>query len=69
MFGEKRAKIITKILLSNDTVSRRTSDIAYDTKEQLVQAIRGSPCFDIQLYETTDVAGIAQLIVLYVEFF
>lgn len=63
MFGEKEAKRIKAIPLSNDTVSRRISDMAYDTKEQLVGAIRGSPCFGIQLDETTDVAGLAQLIV------
>jgi hypothetical protein len=37
--------------------------MAYDTKEQLVRRIRGSPCFGIQLDESTDVAGLAQLIV------
>jgi len=63
MFGEKEAKIIKTIPLSNDTVSRRINDMAYDTKEQLVRRIRGSPCFGIQLDESTDVAGLAQLIV------
>jgi len=63
MFGEKEAKIIKTIPLSNDTVSRRINDMAYDTKEQLVRRIRGSPCFGIQLNESTDVAGLAQLIV------
>lgn len=40
--------------------------MAKDTKEQLVQTIWDSPCFGIQLDETTDVAGLAQLIVLFV---
>lgn len=47
MLGEKEAKIIKTIPLSNDTVSRRINDMAYDTKEQLVRRIRGSPCFGI----------------------
>ncbi|KAL4125866.1 hypothetical protein QTP88_010103 [Uroleucon formosanum] len=63
MFGEKEAKIIKTIPLSNDTVSRRINDMAYDTKEQLVRRIRGSPCFGIQLDESADVAVLAQLIV------
>lgn len=63
MFGEKEAKIIKTIPLSNDTISRRINDMVYDTKEQLVRRIRGSPCFGIQLDESTDVAGLAQLIV------
>lgn len=63
MFGEKQANKIKSIPLSNDTVSRRINDMSYDTKEQLVRAIRGSPCFGIQLDESTDVAGLAQLIV------
>ena len=37
--------------------------MAHDTKEQLVGALQGSPCFGIQLDKTTDVAGITQLIV------
>lgn len=63
MFGKKEGKIVKTISLSNDTVSRRIHDMACDTKEQLVQIIRGSPCFGIQLDESTDVAGLAQLIV------
>ena len=59
MFGEKGAKRIETVPLSNDTVSGRISDMVYDTKEQLVEEIRGSPCFGIQLDETTDIAGIA----------
>lgn len=61
MFGEKKAKIIKTIPLSNDTVSRRINDMAYDTIEQLVR--RDNPCFGIQLDESTDVAGLIQLIV------
>jgi len=60
---KKSAKIIKTIPLSNDTVSRRINDMAYDTKEQLVRRIRGSPCFGIQLDESANDAGLAQLIV------
>jgi len=63
MFGDKEAKTIKNIPLSNDTVSRRISDMASNTKEQLVQTIQESPWFGIQIDETTDVAGLAQLIV------
>lgn len=63
IFGEKEANSIKSIPLSNDTVSRRISDMANNTKEQLIQAVRTSPWFGIQIDETTDVAGLAQLIV------
>ncbi|CAH1114605.1 unnamed protein product [Psylliodes chrysocephalus] len=63
MFGEKEAKSIKNIPLSNDTVSRRINDMASNTKEQLVLVIRECPWFGIQIDETTDVAGLAQLIV------
>jgi hypothetical protein len=43
--------------------------MVYDTKEQLVGAIRGSSCFGIQLDETTDVAGIAQMTVFCTRYF
>jgi hypothetical protein len=69
MFGEKKTKIIKTIPLSNDTVSRRISNMVYDKKEQLFGTIRGCPCFGIQLGEITDVTGIAQLIVFYAAFF
>ena len=62
-FGEREAKRIKTVPLSNDIVSRRISNVTYDTKEQLVGAIRGSPCFGIWFDETTDFAGIAQMIV------
>ena len=40
--------------------------MVYDTElnmTQLVRAIPGSPCFGIQLDETMDVTGVAQVIV------
>jgi len=63
IFGEKEAKRVKAIPLSNDPVSRRISDMAYDTEEQLVGTVRGRPRIGIQCDETQDVTGIAQLIV------
>ena len=53
MFEEKETKRIKTIPVWNDRVSRRISYMAYDTKEQLVGVIRGSPCFGRRFDETT----------------
>ncbi|KAI2647347.1 SCAN domain-containing protein 3 [Labeo rohita] len=58
MFGENFAQQISDILLSNDTVSRR---MASDIKEQLLANMQ-SQYYALQLDETTDVAGLAQLL-------
>ncbi|KAI2646338.1 Zinc finger BED domain-containing protein 5 [Labeo rohita] len=62
MFGENFAQQISDIPLSNDTVSRRISDMASDVKEQLLANIMQSQYYALQLDETTDVAGLAQLL-------
>lgn len=63
MFGEKEANLVKTIPLSNDTVSRRITDMAGNVKDQLIQIIQCSPFFAIQVDETTDVAGLSQLLV------
>ncbi len=61
MFWDNFAQQISDIPLSNDTVSRRISDMASDVKEQLLANIMQSQYYALQL-ETTDVAGLAQLL-------
>lgn len=62
MLGEKEAKQIDALSLSNNTVARRISDMAADVKEKLLNKIRTSNYFAIQIDETTDITNMAQLI-------
>lgn len=61
--GKKYADELRKIPLSNDTVARRISDISCDQFQQLIQRIKESPKFAIQLDESTDITNLAQLLV------
>ena len=61
--GEASAAKLDAIPMSNNTIQRRISDMAADVKEQVLDAIRKSPFFSIQLDESTDVANCAQLMV------
>uniref|UniRef100_K7FV77 DUF4371 domain-containing protein n=1 Tax=Pelodiscus sinensis TaxID=13735 RepID=K7FV77_PELSI len=49
--------------VSNDTVSRRINEISQNISEQVVDEIKKSPLFAIQLDESTDVALCSQLLV------
>ena len=48
---------------SSNTVSRRISDMAGDVLKQLLLHIQASEFYVLQLDESTDVAGLAQLLV------
>ena len=48
--------------MSNDTVSRRISEMSSDIKEQLIHYIEISPHYALQLDESTDIAAQAQLL-------
>ncbi|KAF7643440.1 hypothetical protein LDENG_00239380 [Lucifuga dentata] len=63
MIGEAAATKLNTIPLSDNTIQRRISDMASDVKEQVLDNIRESPFFSIQLDESTDVANCAQLMV------
>ncbi|XP_043916349.1 protein FAM200A-like [Protopterus annectens] len=67
ILGEKMAKQLRTIPLSNDTISRRIADMSADVNEQLVKMLKTSKIFAIQLDESTDVANCAMLMV-YVRF-
>ncbi|XP_053199112.1 zinc finger BED domain-containing protein 5-like [Scomber japonicus] len=62
MLGDSAAAKLGAVPLSNDTVARRISDMSNDIREQLVQFINQSPYYALQLDESTDVAGQAQLL-------
>jgi hypothetical protein len=57
------AKHLKEIPLSNNTVMRRTELMSKDIKEQLLTRIKYGPKFALQIDESTDVAGLPQLLV------
>ena len=63
VLGETMANKIRAIPLSNNTVSRRIADMSVDVKEQLVDTLKMSKKFALQLDESTDVADCAILLV------
>ena len=63
MLGEKAKTTIQTMPSSNNTVSRRISDMAGDVLKQLLLRIQASQFYALQLDETTDVLGPAQLLV------
>ncbi len=61
MLGEAAASKINSVPLS-DTISRCILDMAQDVKEQVLDSIRHSPFFALQIDQPTDVASCAQLL-------
>ena len=61
--GKEAVDKVSKISLSDTTVYRRCQSIATDLEDQLIEKLKQSPSFAIQLDETTDVSSKAQLIV------
>ena len=61
--NEKFAKELQVMPLSNDTVSRRIRQISAWLEKQLLTELRRSPCWALQVDESTDVAGLAILLV------
>lgn len=63
MCGEKAAKQLNLVPLSNDTVSQRIGAMADDVKNTLIEHLKSSHYYSLQLDETTDVADLANLLV------
>ncbi|GBP77474.1 hypothetical protein EVAR_56085_1 [Eumeta japonica] len=63
MHDEKSAKHLSTVPLSNDTVSRRIHDLASYVKQELVTRLHKTR-FALQMDESTDVAGLAILLVI-----
>uniref|UniRef100_K7FBH7 DUF4371 domain-containing protein n=1 Tax=Pelodiscus sinensis TaxID=13735 RepID=K7FBH7_PELSI len=63
VLGEEAARKLNGISVSNDTVSRRINEISQNISEQVVDEIKKSPLFAIQLDESTDVTLCSQLLV------
>ncbi|KAK2720020.1 hypothetical protein QYM36_004059 [Artemia franciscana] len=63
MFDTKTATALQSIPVSNNTISRRIEDIASDIVMQVIEQIKLTKMFALQLDERTDVSGEAQVIV------
>ena len=62
MHGDKIADEVKEIPLSADTIRRRISEMGQDIKCQLNDAVKRGK-FSLQIDESTDVSGLAQLLV------
>jgi zinc finger BED domain-containing protein 5/7/8/9 len=63
MIGESEANRLKSIPLSNDTIARRINAMAVDIQDQLLDRVKGSRIYALQLDETTDICKSAQLLV------
>ncbi|CAG4996788.1 unnamed protein product [Parnassius apollo] len=63
MLDEKSAKHLSTVPLSNDTVSWRIHDLASHVKQELVARLQKTR-FALQMDESTDVTGLAILLVI-----
>ncbi len=62
MFGDKYASDIEQIPLSDNTISRRITEMATDVKCQLIERIKNGFFFSLQLDESTDISNSSQLL-------
>ena len=63
VFNEESVQKVEAISLSNNTVSRRITDIADDIETELISRLHASDAYALQMDESTDVAGLAILLV------
>lgn len=62
LFDEKSSKTISEIPLSNTTVKRRIDEMSQCVRESIINVLKRSEYFSLQLDESTDVADQANLL-------
>ena len=64
MFGSEYEKEIKKIPLSNNTICRRICDMSANihVEDTVINAVKESKIFAMQVDESTDISGKAQLL-------
>lgn len=62
VLGEDSEMKMRQISLSNDTIQRQISEISGALTEQVLNEIKASPLFSIQVDESTDVSSCSQLL-------
>ena len=63
VLGDDNAKKIASVPLSNSTVGRRIGEIASSIEEELVRRLKLCDMYSLQMDESTEVAGLAILLV------
>ena len=63
MFGADAVNKLSSLSLSDNTVQRTIEEMSKDIKNQVVEQIKQSPIYVLQLDESTDVSSCAQLMV------
>ncbi|XP_067132238.1 zinc finger MYM-type protein 6-like [Centruroides vittatus] len=62
VLGSKAASEISKIPLSDDTIGRRVIEMSSDIEDIMKEKINSSRKFSLQIDESTDISGHAQLL-------
>ncbi|XP_067131372.1 zinc finger BED domain-containing protein 5-like [Centruroides vittatus] len=62
VLGSEAASEISKIPLSDDTISRRVIEMSSDIEDIMKEKINSSRKFSLQIDESTDISGRAQLL-------
>ena len=63
MIGADTVKKLSSLSLSDNTIQRRIQEMSDDIKNQVVEQIKQSPGYVLQLDKSTDVSSCAQLMV------